>query len=103
MTSQPQFISEPIVPTPGSADLTAMSRGEPGLPRSFTWRDQRFEVANVHKTWKTTRTDRGDTYIYKHWFDVETTDGKRMTLYCMRQIARGGKNQPRWWLYTILS
>jgi hypothetical protein len=96
-----QLISEPIVPARSSGDLGAMSRGEPGVPRSFTWRDKSYEVKAVHRTWKSTRTDRGDTYTYKHYFDVETADGTRMTLYFMRQLARGAKNQPRWWLYTI--
>jgi Family of unknown function (DUF6504) len=101
MTSRPQFISEPIVPVPGSADLGAMTRGEPGLPSLFTWRAQRYEVAVVHKTWRTLRTDRGDKYIDRHWFDIKTKDGQRMTVYCVRHVKRGSK-EPRWWLYTLL-
>ena len=33
-----RLISEPIEPEPGAFDTAAMSRGEPGLPPSFTWR-----------------------------------------------------------------
>jgi hypothetical protein len=41
------FVSEAVTPEAGSFDAAAMSRGEPGLPRAFTWRGRRFEVAEV--------------------------------------------------------
>ena len=75
------FVGEPIVPEIGSADVDAMARAEPGLPRAFTWRGVRYEIADVIATRKTKGTDRGDNYIRKHWYDVRTRCGKRMTVY----------------------
>src|SRR5687767_14703641 len=80
-----EFVSEAITPSPGAFDTSAMSRGEPGLPGSFTWRGKLYTVARVVSGWKSTGKDRGETYLRRHWYAVETTDGSRMTLYCERQ------------------
>jgi hypothetical protein len=96
-----QFVSEPIEPMIGSADLAAMSRGEPGLPARFAWRGQTFETVQVLSTWKTSTRDRGDLYLRRHWFEVATSCGRRMKLYCERQTRTRGKPKSRWWLYTI--
>lgn len=96
-----QFVSEPIEPTAASGDVLAMSRGEPGLPHRFTWRDQRFEIAHVLSTWKTSTRERGDLYLRRHWFQIATTCGRHMKLYCERQTKTRGKPKSRWWLYTI--
>jgi hypothetical protein len=40
-----EFVSEAIVPVAGTFDAGAMSRGEPGLPARFTWRDKIYTVA----------------------------------------------------------
>jgi hypothetical protein len=98
---QGEFVSEPIEPATASADLAAMSRGEPGLPKGFTWRGQTFEVAQVLSTWKTSTRERGDLYLRRHWFEIATSSGQRMKVYCERQARTRGKPKSRWWLYTI--
>ena len=47
-----RFISEPIQPVEGTFDPTGMTRGEPGLPRRFTWRDDEYAVTEVLEAWK---------------------------------------------------
>ena len=101
---QPQpedFVSEAIIPAAGTFDPSAMSRGEPGLPRSFTWRDNSYEIARLVSRWKSTGTDRGETYLRRHWFSIETTAGQRMTIYCERQAKPGRSPKARWWLYSM--
>jgi hypothetical protein len=49
-------------------------------------------------SWRTTKVDRGDTYVDKHWFEFTTPEGATVTVYFHRRATRG---QPRWWLYTI--
>jgi uncharacterized protein DUF6504 len=98
---RPSFVSEPIVPEPGSGALESMARGEPGLPRVFTWRGERYEVASVTSSWKSHGEDRGDVYVRRHWYDVVTTSGKRMRLYFDRNPGRRGSARSRWWLYSI--
>jgi hypothetical protein len=95
------FISEPIEPEAGTADITAMSRGEPGLPRSFTWRDTRYEIVAVRATRRSMGRDRGDVYIRKHFYDIVTACGKRMTLYFERNPTNKSARKHRWWLYSI--
>jgi len=99
--TQGEFVSEPIEPAMGAADLAAMSRGEPGLPKRFTWRGQTFEVTQVLATWKTSTRERGDLYLRRHWFEIATSSGRRMKLYCERQTKTRSKPKSRWWLYTI--
>ena len=99
--SEDAFVSEAVVPEAGSFDAAAMSRGEPGLPRAFSWRGVRYEVARVIGTWKTSTPERGEMYLRRHWFEVRTATGERMTLYCERQAKNRAKPKARWWLYTI--
>jgi hypothetical protein len=102
--SQPeQFISEAIVPVAGSFNAAAMSRGEPGLPAQFTWRGATYAVARLLSTWKTSTAERGEMYLRRHWFSIETTSGEHMTLYCERQTKNSRQPKARWWLYTIQS
>jgi hypothetical protein len=96
-----QFVSEAVVPEPGSFDANAMARGEPGLPGAFTWRGRRYVVARLVAGWKKTGTDRGEVYLRRHYYDVETTTGERMTLYCERQAKNRKHPKARWWLYTV--
>ena len=95
------FISEPIEPEAGSADPSAMGRGEPGLPRRFSWRGNHYEIDEVVANWKSHGQDRGDVYVRKHWYDVVTTTGERMRLYFDRNPQRSGSKLGRWWLYSI--
>ena len=97
------FVSEAVVPEAGSFDAAAMARGEPGMPRAFTWRGVRYEVAQVLSTWKSSTPDRGEMYLRRHWFEVRTATGERMTLYCERQTKNRAKPKARWWLYKTVS
>ena len=93
-----EFVSEPLIPVQGTFDAGAMSRGEPGLPGAFTWRDQEFRVARLMSKWKSTGTDRGETYLRRHWYRVQTESGERMTIYCQRNHANPRR---RWWVYSV--
>jgi hypothetical protein len=95
------FVSEAVVPQVGSFDAAAMSRGEPGLPRVFTWRGRRFEVVRVLSTWKTSTRERGELYLRRHWFEALVATGERVTLYCERQTKNRKAPKARWWLYKI--
>jgi hypothetical protein len=92
-----RFVSEAIVPG-GDFDVEKLARGEPGLPEFFVWRDETLRVAALRRTWRSTKSDRGDVYVKRHWFDVLLDDGKSAVVYFERQARRG---TPRWWLYTI--
>ena len=96
-----QFVSEAGEPKPGSFDVSAMSRGEPGLPREFTWRGTRYVVAEVLSTWKTSTAERGEMYLRRHWFRIRTASGEQMTLYCERQAKNPRRPKARWWLYAV--
>ncbi|MEI7836256.1 MAG: DUF6504 family protein [Planctomycetota bacterium] len=102
-----QFISEPIRPARGTADVAAMARGEPGLPARFTWRGRLYTVSAVLETWKTSTREglrpTGDLYLRRHWYRLQTTLGPIMTLYCQRQArpAPSPAAKNRWFLYTI--
>lgn len=92
------LVSQPIEPDLTTVDTQSMAHGEPGLPRRFSWSGATYEVASVLRSWKTTKEDRGDIYVRKHWYEITTTSGQTMTLYCERHIRAG---EPRWWLYTL--
>jgi Family of unknown function (DUF6504) len=94
-----RFVSEPLraageefVASP------ALSQGEPPLPRRFHWRDEEIEIAEVVATRRSTKDDRGDTYLARHWYDVRLADGREATIYFDRKAKRG---TPPWWLYSV--
>jgi len=99
-----RFVSERIEPVAGTADTRRMARGEPGLPREFRWRGETIEVEAVVRTWRETgpcRNGSPEVYVRKHWYEVVTRSGARMTIYFERQ-ARGRKGLlSRWWLFTV--
>jgi hypothetical protein len=98
-----KFISETIKPLAGTFDTAAMTRGEPGLPRKFIWRDREYEVAEVMEAWKETgpcRSGSSELYLRKHWYKIRTTDNIIMTLYFERQARSKNQSKARWWLYT---
>jgi len=103
MATPDEFVSEPITPEVGTFDTAAMSRGEPGLPRHFTWRGQAYEAVELLRTWKTSTPERGEMYLRRHWFEVRTNTGARMTIYCERQTKRPKQPKQRWWVYSISS
>ncbi len=99
-----EFVSETIKPLEGTFDTAAMTRGEPGLPAKFLWRDEEYEVLEVLEAWKETgpcRNGSDEIYLRKHWYKIRTTTGKIMTLYFERQARSKGQKKLRWWLYTI--
>jgi RimJ/RimL family protein N-acetyltransferase len=98
--SKPAFISERITLEPGSSDVSAMSRGEPGVPKAFVWRGSRFETAHLVLTRRDMGTDRGDVYVRRHYYEIETTDQLRMVLYFERNPSDRTKRKA-WWLYTL--
>lgn len=90
------FVSEPIEPlSSGTADPH-----QPSLPAAFRWREETLEVITPLSTRRTTKVDRGDTYLKRHWFEFETADGRIATVYYDRAAKRG---QARWWLYSLSS
>jgi phosphoribosylglycinamide formyltransferase-1 len=95
------FVSEPLRPAPGSGDPAAMATGVPGAPRTFTWRGASHELSTVVRAWKTSGKDRGERYLRRHWFEIVTTAGVRMTIYCERQARAAKKPKARWWVYTV--
>ena len=99
-----EFISEPIEPVAGTFDTAAMTRGEPGLPGRFKWRDREYTVADVLEAWKETgpcRSGGPEMYLRKHWYKIMTEDGSEMTVYFERQPRSKRRNKVRWWLYTV--
>jgi hypothetical protein len=94
----PRFVSEALKPSAACVDTGGLSRGEPPLPKEFGWREERLVVRGVVRTWRSTTTDRGDTYLARHWFEVTLDDGRTAVLYFDRKSKR---DRPRWWLYTI--
>ena len=91
-----KFVSEGI-DAAGGFDPETMSRGEPSLPPEFRWRDRTLVVQRVVRTWRSTKVDRGDAYLARHWYEVDLQAGERAVIYFDRRAQRG----PRWWLYTI--
>ena len=98
--TRPVFVSERIAPEPGYFDIAALARGEPAVPRAFVWRGQRFDVARTHASRRAMGEDRGDTYVRRHYYDIETTDALRMSLYFERNPSDRSKRKA-WWLYTV--
>jgi Family of unknown function (DUF6504) len=92
------FVSEPLEHDAEFVESAALSAGEPLLPRRFRWRGVELVVAEVNRTWRSTKTDRGDAYLARHWYEITTADGQLAVVYFDRQARRGTE---RWWLYTI--
>lgn len=101
-----KFVSEAIKPLEVTFDTAAMTRGEPGLPAKFIWRDKDYTIAEVLEVWKETgpcRSGSDEIYLRKHWYKIRTTDNIIMTLYFERQARSKSQTKSRWWLYTIVS
>jgi len=98
------FVSEVIMPVAGTANTAGMSRGGPGLPERFIWREAEYAVAEVLDTWKETgdcKSGSDERYVRKHWFRVRTTDGREMKIYFERQARSRRERKLRWWLYAV--
>jgi Family of unknown function (DUF6504) len=92
-----RFVSRPLAPA-GDGFITPPSGNEPPVPRAFLWEGRRLVVSSVLRTWRSTKTDRGDAYLKRHWFELQTEDGARVEVYYDREARRGA---PAWWLYAI--
>ena len=88
------FISQPLLADAGSPD----GNMEPVLPEAFDWNGERLVVENVLRTWRSTKTDRGDVYLKRHWFEFVLSDGRVATVYFDRAAK---PRAPHWWLYAI--
>jgi hypothetical protein len=93
-----RFVGAALAAAPTYVTSAALSAGEPPLPSSFRWLDIELPVLDVLATWRSTKNDRGDDYLAKHWYEIRTVNDRRAVIYFDRK-ARSG--QPRWWLYTI--
>ena len=103
-TTGPQLISEPLEPQPGSFDASAMARGEPGLPCSFTWRKREIVLVDMLEHWKESgpcRHGSRELYVRKHWYKVQTGDHQIATIYFDRQSRSASRKMWRWWLYSL--
>ncbi len=92
-----RFVSRPLEPA-GEGFITAATGSEPPVPRAFAWDGRTLEIAGVLRRWRSTKNDRGDTYLKRHWFELRTEDGARIEVYYDREARRGAA---QWWLYTI--
>jgi hypothetical protein len=98
-----RFIGEPLEPVTATFDANRMASGEPGLPREFTWKGERFRVVSVRRAWRETgpcHHGSGELYLRKHWFEIEDDQGRVLKLYFERQ-ARGRQKSARWHLFTM--
>jgi hypothetical protein len=105
MTMSERFVSEAIKPAKGTFDTKAMSRGEPGLPSKFVWREEEYAIAEIARTWKETSSCKSgsrEKYVRKHWYEIITTRGLRMKIYFERKSMPRGQAKKRWWLYSVL-
>jgi hypothetical protein len=57
-----------------------------------------LEVAAVLRSWRSTKSDRGDAYLKRHWFELQTKDGAKIEVYYDRESRRA---ESKWWLYTV--
>lgn len=57
-----------------------------------------MEIATVLRSWRTTKGDRGDNYLKRHWFELQAAGGAKLEVYFDREARRG---TAQWWLYTI--
>jgi hypothetical protein len=99
-----RFICEPLTPVAGTGDTAMMARGEPGLPKRFTWRGAEYRVVEVLRSWKTTSqctSGADEQYVRRHWWTIRTEPPLTMTVYCDRQPKERSRPKARWFVYTI--
>ncbi len=100
----PDLISEKIVPFAGTFDASAMSRGEPGLPSGFTWRDEEYIIVKRMDSWKKSSPEGGkagnEVYLRRHYYRLRMSDDSVWVVYFVRQTPKSGNAKHRWFLYT---
>ncbi|MGA8098227.1 MAG: DUF6504 family protein [Candidatus Cybelea sp.] len=92
-----KFVSRPIEPT-GDGFITPAAGNEPPVPCAFLWGDRTLLITTVLRRWRSTKNDRGDAYLKRHWFELQTADGEKVQVYYDRESRR---TSSAWWLYTI--
>jgi hypothetical protein len=92
-----KFVSRPIVPA-GDGFITDARGSEPPVPRGFIWDDRTLAITAVVRSWRSSKMDRGDNYLKRHWFELETSEGATIEVYYERETRRGASP---WYLYTI--
>ena len=92
-----RFVSAPLAPA-SEEFITPAGGNEPPVPRAFRWGQRSLSIATVLRSWRSTKSDRGDAYLDRHWFELETTSGAKIEIYYDRHARRG---KARWWLYAI--
>jgi Family of unknown function (DUF6504) len=90
-----RFASAPLTPA-GEGFITTADGSAPPVPSAFSWKEGEFRIVAVLRSWRSTKTDRSDTYLKRHWFELQTTSGAKIVVYYDREARRN-----RWWLYTI--
>ena len=99
-----EFIGEALTPRAGSGDVAGMARGEPGLPKLFTWRDVEYRITGVISAWKSSgpcQSGASEMYLRRHWYKIATEPAMIMTIYCDRQAKNRQRPKNRWWIYTV--
>jgi hypothetical protein len=92
-----KFVSRPLVAA-GEGFVTPADGSRPPVPCIFLWDGRTLAITGVLRSWRSTKADRGDTYLKRHWFELETGCGLRIEVYYDREARRGVS---RWWLYTV--
>jgi hypothetical protein len=93
-----RFVGQALLPAATYLPSSALSRGEPPLPASFVWKTAELPVNERLTMWRSTKTDRGDDYLAKLWYEFKTS-GDRVAVVYFDRKARPGR--ARWWLYSI--
>ena len=91
-----RFVGRPIVP--GEGWLTPANGREPPVPLRFRFGDREYCIASVVRAWRSAKNDRGDIYLKRHWFALQTACGCTLEVYYDREARRGA---PHWWLHAI--
>ena len=79
-------------------------RGEPGLPKGFTWRGDDIVIGELLESWKHSSREggaAGDLYLRRHYYRLRMEDATVWTVYFVRQTPRSGNPKQRWYLYTV--
>ena len=87
MSTSTKLIREPIKVSESEFKLTGMAAGVPGVPTSFQWPDETYEIVRVEEEW---RKVNAEGYVRRHYFRVLAQDGSRFEIYCERKARDGG-------------
>jgi hypothetical protein len=75
-----EFVSEPIVPEPGSFTTGPMATGLASLPAAFTWRNRRYEIIECLDEAKVSAPEGGvegrERYLRRQVFSVRLHTGQ---------------------------